>query len=177
MKVPRVIVPGSKIGTATVLSVGRVKLPSLIPGGPKRVVIGPWGQVLAASRDRIVLAFALPSRALSPNGPKGNWRAKGKATAEHRQVAGEVTAEAMERAGISAPWERATIQSRWFWPDLRRRDEDNAQASVKAYRDGVIDAGLLSDDDTRRLSHERPTFDVDRTHPRVEFVISAAAGA
>jgi hypothetical protein len=59
----------------------------------------------------------------------------------------------------------------FYFPNDRRRDEDNAIASLKAAYDGVVDAGLLSDDDHKHMQRERPEFKIDRKHPRVELII------
>lgn len=60
----------------------------------------------------------------------------------------------------------------FFYPDLRRRDDDNASASCKAFRDGIADA-LGVDDNTLKLL-EIPTFGLDRKNPRVEITLIAA---
>jgi crossover junction endodeoxyribonuclease RusA len=47
--------------------------------------------------------------------------------------------------------------------DRRHRDSDNLFATVKAVADGIRDAGVIPDDDTRYLSHREPVI-----HPPVK---------
>lgn len=58
----------------------------------------------------------------------------------------------------------------FYWPDARRRDDDNAMASTKAYRDGIADA-LGIDDHALRMSGV-PTFVIDRDNPRLEITLT-----
>jgi crossover junction endodeoxyribonuclease RusA len=50
---------------------------------------------------------------------------------------------------------------------MRKRDLFNASAAMKAAIDGVIDAGLLPDDDWKCLEGGRMTGGLDRENPRV----------
>ena len=63
----------------------------------------------------------------------------------------------------SRPYEKAHITITWVAKDKRRRDTDNLFASMKAYIDGLVEAGLLADDDAMRVSYtlryERGTRD------------------
>ena len=43
---------------------------------------------------------------------------------------------------------------------------------LKAYYDGVVDAGLILDDNYNILTHGRPTFHTDKENPRVEITIT-----
>lgn len=58
----------------------------------------------------------------------------------------------------------------FHWPDKRRRDDDNAIASIKAYKDGIADA--LGMDDWNLRMTAIPTFSIDRSNPRVEITLS-----
>ena len=51
------------------------------------------------------------------------------------------------------PYERAHIAITWVAKDKRRRDTDNLFSSMKAYIDGLVEAGLLVDDDAMRVSY------------------------
>lgn len=57
---------------------------------------------------------------------------------------------------------------------LRRRDPLNAVAAMKASIDGLVDAGVLADDD--KLMPGATTFGVDKKNPRVVVVIRPVAG-
>ena len=51
------------------------------------------------------------------------------------------------------PYEKAHITITWEATDKRRRDTDNLFSSMKAYIDGLVEAGLLVDDDAMRVSY------------------------
>ncbi len=99
---------------------------------------------------RLVITLPLPSAKLSPNA-RVHWRSKAAATKAARQFAMMAALEALERAAASIwtdppQWRAATEQATFHVRDKRRRDKDNLAASLKAYRDGITDAGILADD-------------------------------
>ena len=58
---------------------------------------------------------------------------------------------------------------------VRRRDDVNALAMLKAAYDGVILAGLLPDDDRSHLRTEGAEFFLDKKCPRVELIFTKEA--
>lgn len=68
---------------------------------------------------------------------------------------------------------KASIKPVFYWPDRRRRDDDNAVASLKAARDGLSDGGVVLDDADFVMAEAE--FHVDREKPRVELIISEKA--
>lgn len=69
------------------------------------------------------------------------------------------------------PWERVDVSVVFYHKTKRRRDEDNAIGSLKAAYDGIVDAGLVGDDDWKHMSRKIPEFRVDKTFPRVELLL------
>ena len=61
------------------------------------------------------------------------------------------------------------VTPHFFWPDKRRRDKDNAVASLKAAFDGLQDGGVIEND--AELDINVAIFHVDHAHPRVELII------
>ena len=61
------------------------------------------------------------------------------------------------------PYEKAHITITWVAKDKRRRDTDNLFSSMKAYIDGLVEAGLIEDDSAMHvgytLRYERGTRD------------------
>jgi Holliday junction resolvase RusA-like endonuclease len=57
-------------------------------------------------------------------------------------------------------------------PDKRRRDLDNALASMKAAWDGLVDAGVLVDDDSKHLKLAAPEMRYERGERYVEVTLS-----
>jgi Holliday junction resolvase RusA-like endonuclease len=66
------------------------------------------------------------------------------------------------------------VQCRFFFATTRRRDSDNLLASCKAIFDGLVDAGVFTDDSG--LTHLPATQAKDAKNPRVEIHIFTADG-
>jgi crossover junction endodeoxyribonuclease RusA len=113
----------------------------------------------------LTITLPLPHKSLSPNW-RGHWGIKSKHTKVSRRRAKLRTLEAL--GGRSAPTFTG-YRLAFFFPDARNRDDDNAAASCKAYRDGIAD-GLKVDDSTLALS-ARPALSIDRSNPRVEITL------
>ena len=91
----------------------------------------------------------LPDPDLSPN-KRLHYMALYKAKAAAKQ---EAAALVMAQGKPPRPYERAHITITWVAKDKRRRDTDNLFSSMKAYIDGLVEAGLLVDDDAMRVSY------------------------
>ena len=91
----------------------------------------------------IVLPY-LPPKELSPNaGKKWNVHKINRITREAQE---DVIARVFEQQPRGKPLERATVTVTFVVPDLRRRDKDNLIAASKAWRDGLVKAGVIADD-------------------------------
>jgi hypothetical protein len=115
--------------------------------------------------EHVVIVLPLPPRELHPNG-RPHHMAKMRATKLYRAKACEATADLRVESG---PWERATVAATFFHTAKRRRDDVNFLAALKAAYDGLVDGGLLEDDDAMHLITLGATFEVDAKHPRVEL--------
>jgi len=69
------------------------------------------------------------------------------------------------------PMSKARVTYRFWFPDARRRDPDNAMAGTKFIADGLVDAGVLMDDDFRHYVPILEYGGVDKRRPRVEIII------
>lgn len=122
--------------------------------------------------ESVTIVLPLPVKVLSPNcavATPGGRFAKAAATKKYRRLAKEaVEAEQIE----TAPWEKVSVKAFFYWKDRRRRDPDNATSSLKAAYDGVVDSGLVIDDDYKHMRREPPIFSADRNYPRVELTIA-----
>lgn len=127
---------------------------------------------------RVVIELPIPSRVLSPNG-RFHWGAKQRATKKAREYAHYVTLAAFTNVeSASLRWPEASVSVRVVRRDKRgRMDDQNLIASLKAYIDGVCDAGLIEND--RGLRWGAVTWEVERGIPknqeRVELTFSAYA--
>ena len=116
----------------------------------------------------ITITVPLPDKALSPNA-RCHWRR----IAEEKRMARDV-ANIKARFALNlepAPrWDKARAQVTFYWPDKRRRDADNAMASLKAVVDGIADAGIVANDSG--IWPERPVFETDARNPRVVITLT-----
>jgi len=93
-----------------------------------------------------------------------------KASAQKKQR--RLAREACESECLDTiPWEQVSITAVFFHKQNRTRDPDNAIASLKSAFDGLVDAGLVSNDDWTRMIREPPEFKIDKMFPRVELHI------
>jgi len=122
--------------------------------------------------ESVTIVLPLPPKILSPNVSIATLRgryAKAAAAKRFRQLAKEaIEAEQLE----SIPWKHATVSATFYHAVMRRRDQDNAMAALKAAYDGLIDSGLILDDNYETLQRESPVFAFDKFNPRVELTIS-----
>ena len=123
-------------------------------------------------KETALIIVEIPNRCLSPNNSPASKRghfmkaaAKKKAKKISRLAAEELCIE-------TGPWDRATAQATFYHARRRDRDDDNYIALLKSTFDGIVEAGLLTDDSTEHLTHAKPLFEVDRGRPRVEITIT-----
>lgn len=121
--------------------------------------------------ESIIIILPLPPSVLSPNstiGGIGGRFMKAAASKKYRRLA----KEAVQSEEVStAPWGACSVKAVFYHKQDRRRDPDNYTGSLKAAYDGVVDAGLVTDDDYKHMQREQPCFNIDKTNPRVELEI------
>lgn len=121
--------------------------------------------------ETVFIVLPLPPAILSPNnkhGSRGGRFARAAASKKYRRTASELTTALGIETG---PWKRATIAATFFHKTKRRRDDVNHLAMLKSAYDGIVDAGLLEDDDSEHLTTLPAAFAIDKDFPRVELVI------
>ena len=122
--------------------------------------------------ETVTIILELPNRVLSPNCPCASFRGrmqKASAAKRYRRLA----KAAAEAEGVATgPWMKATIQATFYHKQERRRDDDNYTAMLKPAKDGLVDSGLLFDDDSKHLTTLPVTFRIDRECPRVELTVT-----
>jgi len=115
------------------------------------------------------LDLPMPSKALSPNA-RIHWAVKSRAVKAARLTAKATMEKAFQKAGIKPPrWQKAQYSVAFYCKTAAKRDNDNLMASLKSYRDGIADAGLVDDD-----CGMWPTgceIKKDANRPRVEIVL------
>ena len=121
--------------------------------------------------ESCTIVLPLPPRCLSPNCPSGSTGGRiGKAMAakKYRRLAREATTEEEIESGT---WELVTMQATFYHKDERRRDGVNFNAMLKPAQDGIVDSGLVIDDDSESWTTQPPIFKMDKSYPRVEIEI------
>ena len=123
-------------------------------------------------RESVTIILPLPPSVLSPNRPagtRGGRFARAAAAKRYKRLARIATEEAQITSG---PWEKATVAAAFYHKTARRRDDVNHLAMLKSAYDGVVDAGLLVDDDSEHLTTLPASFAIDRDCPRVELTFT-----
>lgn len=123
----------------------------------------------------LTLSLPIPDRAVSPNAHRGQsrWAAimKAKAVKAHRTRAKYAFETAVESRGLQGKsWGGYSLA--FFFETAAFRDDDNADASCKAYRDGCADALRMNDKALRKT--QLSTHAKDAECPRVEMTIHPA---
>lgn len=100
------------------------------------------------SRSLILVIDHLPSKFLSPNA-RVHWSKKHSESSAARSEAGWLAKDKWR--DHTAPMLYAIIDYEFTIPVSRRRDQDNLIAACKPWQDGLVDAGVLVQDDTEHL--------------------------
>lgn len=120
--------------------------------------------------ESVLIVLPLPSGLLSPNSKPGSFGGR-MATARVVKKYRRLAKEAAEAQGIEETWARATVRAVFFHRQKRKRDDVNYLAMLKPAYDGIVDAGLLEDDDADHLTTLGATFEKDKESPRVELTL------
>ncbi len=116
----------------------------------------------------IAITLPHPPASLSSN-TRAHWRKKSKATRQCRLLAKLTALEAL--AGRPPPrWLKARVGVTWGAKGKRTPDPTNILASLKAYIDGLEDAGIVEND--RGLWADRPVILQDCGVATVRFEIT-----
>lgn len=123
-----------------------------------------------SNQKRITVVLPLPTSEHSGHA-KGSWRSKAKFT---RQMKGDSERRALLTLNFDRPsHDHATLNMAFFVPDNRKRDVCNMIHGCKAYIDGIVKAGFITDDCWQVLGLGRVTVDIDRENPRVEITMES----
>ena len=121
--------------------------------------------------ESVVIILPLPARILSPNcpaGTRGGRFARAAAAKKYKRAAFFATLDAAR----DMRFDKANVLAKFYHTPKRRRDDVNHLAMLKSAYDGVVDAGLLPDDDCEHLRTIGAEFYVDIKNPRVELIFT-----
>ena len=102
----------------------------------------------------IIMPLSFSKPPLSANQRFGHWAQKAKIVREVRQ---EVNVRA--RGMKLGPFERISVQLVYRPRDKRRRDRGNIMPTHKAALDGLVDAGVVPDDNPEFVEEMMPRID------------------
>lgn len=121
--------------------------------------------------ETAIIVIPIPPKCLSPNASvwsqRGRFR-KAAALKKQRRLARE---SAEEERITTAPWVMVEVKAHFFYPTNRIHDEVNAQSTLKGAYDGIVDSGLVPNDDHVHWRNLTPEFSVDSKNPRVEITV------
>ena len=102
----------------------------------------------------ITITFPWPPRELSPNITSHHMK-KASATKAYREQCGWLAVEqSLDEEHVTICLSSPVLATTTFHVDSKRRyDTRNLDASLKPLWDGVVDAGILVDDDYKHLRH------------------------
>ena len=118
--------------------------------------------------ETLTIILPLPPRVLSPNCPAGSAGGRFARAAAAKKYK-RITSEIADAQQIDGAWQQATVRADFYHKQKRRRDDVNHLAMLKPAYDGLVESGVLADDDSRHLTTLPATFGVDRENPRVEL--------
>lgn len=119
--------------------------------------------------NRVTITLSLPPAVLTAH-DNGHWRTRSRTKTRCREVAAWTAKEHAKHA-----MKKAEVEIDFYFPDLRRRDALNYAQMCKPYIDGIVDAGIIPDDDWLTLRVGRITGHLDRKRPRVEITLQEVA--
>jgi len=95
----------------------------------------------------------LPPVSSSPNW-RGHWAPQRSEARVYHNAVFYCCVDARNRGyreGMEFPFTKARLNLTFVFPEQRRRDRDNLLARFKPGLDGIVDAGLILDDDAEHL--------------------------
>lgn len=122
--------------------------------------------------ETVSVVLPLPSGFLSPNCPPASFGGRIRKARITAALRNRARLAVLESGVTSGPWPLASVTATFYHRDERRRDPDNYMAMLKGAYDGMRDAGLLVDDDSKHLIRREPRFEIDRRAPRVELTVT-----
>ncbi len=122
--------------------------------------------------NQITITLPLPHKSLSSNGAGHcHWSKKDAHRKKARQDGYLATVHA---GGAKLWWEAADAAVVWYSRTARKIDMLNMDHWLKAYYDGIADAGVVKNDSgIKPVSHEQRK---DAANPRIEITLTRKAG-
>lgn len=117
----------------------------------------------------MIVTLPLPPKELSPNA-RCHWAVKSRKVRKYRE---DSFVAAVAKGINQSKLKEAEVQCVFYFRHNRRRDGDNLLASMKSAFDGLVDAGVFTDDSG--LTHLPVVQGKDKSKPRVEIHITCGS--
>jgi Holliday junction resolvase RusA-like endonuclease len=119
---------------------------------------------------------ALPGEALKP-GYRGGWWLVRKAK-KHDTEMGYVYAliAYRERKNFPLPLKRVIAEVTFVFKQQRRRDLDNWSGRLKGYWDGIVQAGIVADDNSEIITSLSVKFEIDKARAPLTIITISEVG-
>lgn len=112
----------------------------------------------------LTIRLPIPASQLSPN-YRGHWTKISRAKKQAKKIAYLRTLEALRQRATDTLPVFTHYRLDFYFKTNRNRDDDNAKASCKAFRDGIAQA-LQVDDSTLKDTHEAG-MNINKTDPHL----------
>ena len=110
----------------------------------------------------VSFTFNAPAARLSLN-DRRHWANKARIAKDWRDTTAIIAGNHAILSKLPKPLGPSNVHVEFVVGTHRRRDADNAMATLKPMVDGLVDAGWCSDDDSRTVRHS-VGFTVDKAH-------------
>lgn len=121
--------------------------------------------------NELQIELPIPPIAIHPNRRMLDRMAFAKVVRKARANATACTLAALGRSE-SPRWSKVALECRWYFPCVRKRDEDNLTGWIKAYRDGIADAGIFAGPGDEAIVMTTHKCAVDHDNPRLIAVLT-----
>jgi len=123
-------------------------------------LVKPDGFGCVITQDQLLVTLPPPHPALHAHN-NGHWRKKSPFVWSLRQMAVEACRSV---AGLN--WQQVRLHYQFVFCDRKRRDVANCIQSLKPAVDGIVDAGVIPDDNYQHLIIGSATCLVEPANPR-----------
>jgi Holliday junction resolvase RusA-like endonuclease len=144
---------------------GRQVCPTCELTRPKELV-----QIMSKKTDTVVIPGELPDLNQIIDASKNHWGSYSSLKKANTQLVAFCTKQATKRR-----YKKIDLDITWYCKN-KRKDKDNIMAGTKFILDGLVLAGIITNDGWSNVGDIRHTFDVDKQDPRVEVKITEVAG-
>ena len=144
---------------------GRQVCPACELTRPKELV-----QIMSKKTDTVVIPGELPDLNQIIAESKNHWGSYSSLKKANTQLVAFCTKQATKRR-----YKKIDLDITWYCKN-KRKDKDNIMAGTKFILDGLVLAGIITNDGWANIGEIRHKFDVDKQDPRVEVKITEVAG-